>query len=82
MEQANTIFGVKVEFTAGDKEVCLAHCTNFLTLQDYCMDMTEDTLLKCILVEKQDRNRSNILGRLFARYGKLRHEREKRELYL
>lgn len=55
-------------------------CSNWRELQECIHALEEEDLLKCIAVEKMDRNRANILNRLYSRYSAMRKNRERREL--
>ena len=80
MEVQKSIFGVKLEFENGEFEKFQSLCTNHLTLQENVMDFDKIQILKAIVVEKADRDRTHILQRLYSRYSRIRQKEEKREL--
>lgn len=76
-------FGVKDQLKAepGKKEELLRKCSNAGVLNDNIMKLSEWELRAAMFAEKHDRNRYNILSRLYSRYTKVRTEREKKEIY-
>lgn len=75
------LFGNTLNIQPGESDRMVDACTNFLTLNEKIMGFSEREILVCIYLEKEGRNRLNILNRLYPRYNKLRQEREKREMY-
>ncbi len=54
---------------------------SWATLQPRILDIKDEQTVKYLMVaESKDKNRIRILDRLYSRYNKLRHERERREL--
>lgn len=74
------IFNTCMEIQDDDYDECKALCSNYSDLNLHIMSMGEDQLLMCIAVEKNERNRANILNRLYARYSEIRKAYERREL--
>lgn len=77
---SGTIFGQSVVVTGDEETKFKDACANYIKLQDVCMELSEDDIMKCIVIEKRNRNRANILTRLYSRYSNLRSRREKLEL--
>lgn len=80
MDLQNNIFGISVDFANGDVERFKSYCANHLSLQEVIMTLSEEEIIKAILIEKSEKERLHILQRLYSRYGKLRLQREKKEL--
>lgn len=76
-------FGIADQFAAspGKKDELLRKCSNAGVLNDNIMTFSEWELRAAMFAEKNDRNRFNILSRLYSRYTKVRTEREKKEIY-
>lgn len=76
-----TVFGIPVDLAdIGEFRSAQAVCSNWRELQECIHALDETDLLKCMVVEKMDRNRANILNRLYSRYSAMRKNRERREL--
>ena len=55
-------------------------CSNWSVLQKHINHLTQDELTLFMKLEKENRNRVNILTRLYSRYSKIRREKEMKKL--
>ena len=69
------------QLTDDEVRTISAQCSNFVELDTHIMQMTEEHLLQCLAVETSYRCRFNILHRLYSRYGSLRKNRERLEVF-
>ena len=80
MEIQRQFLGEDVTITQSEQKEYASKCTNYLTMQEHIMEFSKEQIIKAIVVEKLNRDRQNIINRLYARYSSIRQREEKRQL--